>query len=117
MADLAPEMVAGLVGETPDPAGVALAIRSMGHVPEATYRAALHCLLTFDRREALARFPGPTLLLAGERDRVAPPPVMARMAARIPQAVFAVLPGAGHLVNLEQPAAFNRALAAFLSSR
>lgn len=116
MADLAPEIVAGLVGEAPDPVGVAQAIRSMAAVPEATYRTALQCLLTFDRRDALARIVAPILLLAGERDQTAPPAVMERMAARIPQARCLVLPRAGHLANLEQPTAFNAALAEFLAA-
>lgn len=115
MAELASAVVAGLVGATPDPQGVAQAIRSMSAVPAATYRAALHCLLTFDRRAALGQIRVPALLLAGERDQVAPPAMMARMAARIAGARHAVLAGAGHLANLEQPTAFNRALADFLS--
>ena len=114
MADLAPDLIAGLVGDAPDPAGLAQAIRSMGSVPEATYRAALRCLLTFDRRDGLARLAVPALLLAGERDQTAPPALMERMAARMLRAQFLVLPGAGHLVNLEQPGRFNRALAEFL---
>jgi pimeloyl-ACP methyl ester carboxylesterase len=116
MADLAPGIVAGLVGEAPDPAGVAQAIRSMAKVPEATYRAALRCLLSFDRRDALRRIEVPTLLLAGERDQTAPPAVMERMAARIPQARCLVLPRAGHLANLEQPTSFNQELSAFLQA-
>ena len=40
---------------------------------------------------------------------------MERMAAKIPGARFVTIPGAGHLANLEQPAAFNRVLEEFLS--
>jgi 3-oxoadipate enol-lactonase len=116
MADLAPGIVARLVGEAPDPAGVEQAIASMSRVPEATYRAALRCLLSFDRRDALARIEVPTLLLAGERDQTAPAAVMEKMAARIPHARFLALPRAGHLANLEQPTAFNRELSAFLQA-
>jgi 3-oxoadipate enol-lactonase len=114
LADLAPELLRGLLGADPDPDGVRQAIASMGRVPEATYRAAVRCIVTFDRRAALDEIVVPTLLLAGERDPVAPPAMMARMAARIPGARFMVLPGAGHLANLERPAAFNEALAGFL---
>lgn len=115
MANLAAGMVAGLVGEAPEPAGITQAVSSMSRVPEAAYRAALQCLLTFDRRDALARIEAPTLLLAGERDQTAPAAVMERMAAKIPQARFLVLPRAGHLANLEQPARFNRTLGDFLA--
>ncbi len=37
------------------------------------------------------------------------------MAARIPGAELEVIPRAGHLSNLENPEAFNRALITFLS--
>jgi pimeloyl-ACP methyl ester carboxylesterase len=71
----------------------------------------------FDRRETLAGIAVPTLAIAGERDLAAPASVMERMAARIPGADYVVLPRAGHLANLEQPAAFNAAVLAFLARR
>ncbi|MGE3067281.1 MAG: alpha/beta fold hydrolase [Hyphomicrobiaceae bacterium] len=116
MRELAPEMVAGLVGDNPDSAGRALAVASMAAVPEATYRAAVRSLLGFDRREALARIGVPTLLIAGTRDPNAPAPMMQRMADRISGARIVILEGAGHLQNLEQPAAFNAALGEFLAT-
>ncbi len=114
LADLAPEIVAALVGEDPDPQGVQRAVACLAAVPEATYRAAMACLVTFDGRGELARIRVPTLVLAGARDTNAPPKVMAGMADRIPGAEYVELPGAGHLANLERPDAFNRALSGFL---
>ncbi len=114
MADLAPELVASLVGEGPDPAGVALAVECMSRLPETIYRAALDCLVTFDRRDALAGHRMPVLLVAGERDRAAPPRTMRRMAERIPAGRFVEVEGAGHLVHLERPDVFNRILERFL---
>ena len=58
----------------------------------------------------------PTLLVTGERDETAPPKVMQRMAEKIEGARYVCLAGAGHLANLEQPAAFNAALAEFFDS-
>jgi pimeloyl-ACP methyl ester carboxylesterase len=40
--------------------------------------------------------------------------MMERMAAKIPGAKFTLLPGLGHLPNLENPAAFNQAVLDFL---
>jgi 3-oxoadipate enol-lactonase len=115
MADLATRLVGGLVGPTPDPNGMAIALASMSRVPPETYRAALECLVGFDRRDALPHIAVPTLLIAGGADTTAPATVMERMAAKIPGARFVTIPGAGHLANLEQPAAFNRVLEEFLS--
>jgi len=116
MAGVAPAVVDGLLGDQPDPQARAAAIASMSAIPEAAYRAALQCLVTFDRRDALAGLAMPVLLLAGERDTVAPPALMQRMQAKIPGARYVALPKAGHLANIEQPQAFNAALQAFLGS-
>jgi pimeloyl-ACP methyl ester carboxylesterase len=55
----------------------------------------------------------PALVIDGDRDRASLEPSPA-LAAALPSAQLVVVPGAGHIVNLEQPAAFNAALAAFL---
>jgi 3-oxoadipate enol-lactonase len=86
----------------------------MARVPEATYRAVLQAIVDFDLREALAQVRVPTLCLAGEHDPTAPAAVMQRMAGRIAGAEFAVVPGAGHIANVEQPHAFNAAVVSFL---
>jgi pimeloyl-ACP methyl ester carboxylesterase len=83
-------------------------------VPEAVYRETVRCLTTFDRRAELSRIAVPTLLIAAERDRAAPPRTMQRMAEAIPGARLAVLAGAGHMAHLERPAAFKAALLPFL---
>jgi pimeloyl-ACP methyl ester carboxylesterase len=61
----------------------------------------------------LARFTAPVLLLAGseDADAVAASSAFAR---QLPNAESVVLPGAGHLVNLQASAAFNAALRQFL---
>jgi pimeloyl-ACP methyl ester carboxylesterase len=114
MADLAPALVAGMVGPDAGPAGVRLATDVMARVPADTYRKALHALVRFDRRDALGAIRIPTLVVAGERDANAPPGVMEKMAARIPGAEYRVLAGCGHLANLERPAAFNEIVLAWL---
>ena len=86
----------------------------MSALSPTTYRAALHCLVTFDRRESLGAIRCPTLVLAGERDRVAAPAVVERLARAIPGAEYRLLPGVGHLANLERPTLFDGALREFL---
>ncbi|MGI9502492.1 MAG: alpha/beta fold hydrolase [Geminicoccaceae bacterium] len=116
MAELAPKLVKGLVGDDPDPKGLEQAILSMAAVPEAGYRAAIRCLADFDQQSALADIQTPTLLIAGEKDPVAPPKVMQRMADAMPNARFETIEGSGHLVHLERPDAFNCLLADFLKA-
>jgi pimeloyl-ACP methyl ester carboxylesterase len=61
----------------------------------------------------LARCDVPTLIVAGADDAGAREPSRA-LAAALPRAELVVIPDAGHLVNLEQPAAFNTAMLAWL---
>jgi 3-oxoadipate enol-lactonase len=70
--------------------------------------------VTFDRRASLGAIRCPTLVLAGERDRVAPAAVIERMAQAIPGAQYRMLAGVGHLSNLERPALFDAAVREFL---
>jgi pimeloyl-ACP methyl ester carboxylesterase len=115
MAAVAEQLVPGMLGEDPDPEAAPAAAAAMREVPEAAYRAALACLTGFDRRADLPRIAAPTLVIAGGADRVAPPRGMKRMADAIPDAGFCVIEGAGHLLPLERPAAFNDQLQQFLT--
>lgn len=114
MAGMAQRLVPGLVSPSAPAVAVQVATEVMAAVPEATYRAALQAIAGFDGRAALPAIAVPTLLLAAEHDRTAPPEVMQRMAARIPGAEFTCLAGAGHIANVERPAAFNAAAVDFL---
>jgi len=57
----------------------------------------------------------PTLVVVGEHDSPSPPAEMKGMAEFIPEATFEIIPEAGHVSNLENPEAFNRALLRFLA--
>jgi len=116
MVTLAPTLVKELVGDDPDASGIKLARDCMANVPEASYRASMLALLGFDQRQALKEIRIPTLVLSGSKDKNAPAPMMAKMARFIPSARYIELAGAGHLVNLERPTAFNAALDQFLTT-
>lgn len=69
--------------------------------------------LSFGSR--LDRIRVPTLILGGEKDKGAPPDALAEAAHKIPGAKHAVIPAAGHITALENPAAFNAVLVQFLA--
>ncbi len=99
MAELAPKLVARLIGPAADEAGIAH--RAAQHGAACRQRpsaAAVRLLVTFDRRDALAPSRCPTLVLAGERDRNAPPAMMRAHGRAHPAAPsIACLPDVGHL--------------------
>jgi pimeloyl-ACP methyl ester carboxylesterase len=115
MGQLAETLVPQMVGPGSLPEGVQLAAHCMSLVPPATYRRALECIVTFDRRESLPNIHVPTLLLAGEHDRNAPPEVMKKMAAKIAGSTFIEMHGIGHLQNLEAPDEFDEMVLNFLA--
>ncbi len=87
----------------------------MSQVPASTYRRALEALVTFDRRANLPQIQVPTLLVAGEHDRNAPPAVMKKMADAIPHSTYLEMRGIGHLQNLEAPDDFDGLVLNFLA--
>jgi pimeloyl-ACP methyl ester carboxylesterase len=115
MAELAEVLVPQMVGPGSLPEGVRLATHCMSGVNPSTYRRALQAMLTFDRRASLPAIHVPTLLVAGEHDRNAPPDVMKKMAQKIPHSTYLELAGIGHLQNLEAPEEFDAALLNFLA--
>lgn len=70
-----------------------------------------------DRPDAvpgLAAVTVPALVLVGEYDAVTPPLASAALAGGLPHAELTHIPGAGHLSNLENPAAFDAAVRGFV---
>jgi 3-oxoadipate enol-lactonase len=114
MVGMAERLVPGMVSPQAVADGPARAVAVMSRVPEATYRAALQAIVAFDRRAALPTLSIPTLCLAAEHDRTAPPEVMRRMADKLPNGRYLCLSGAGHIANVEQPDSFHAAVLNFL---
>jgi pimeloyl-ACP methyl ester carboxylesterase len=69
-----------------------------------------------DRTSDLAGIKVPTLVLVGADDTVTPPDEARAMAEAIPGAQLEIIPDAGHLAPLENPAASNAAILRFLST-
>lgn len=68
----------------------------------------------FDLLERLPALRHPTLVLAGDRDRLVPLSDAQRFVAAVPTASLVVVSGAGHLPMLEAPEQVNATLADFL---
>jgi pimeloyl-ACP methyl ester carboxylesterase len=117
----ADEMLPRLVGETtranrPD---VVESVRQLilSNSSETIVGALSALMSRPDATPVLSQIHCPTLVIVGEEDALTPPKMSEDIKRGIPQAELAVLAGAGHMSNMEQPAAFNRALAQFLEYR
>ncbi len=116
---VADRMLPGLTGETtqreqPELAG-ALKALVMKNTTEAIASAVRAMKLREDATGWLPSIACPTLVICGAEDTLTPPAESEAMASAIPDATLVLLPGAGHLSNLEAPMAFTEALTRFLS--
>jgi pimeloyl-ACP methyl ester carboxylesterase len=82
-------------------------------VRRESVRVALAAMAEADLTDVLPTIAVPTLLLWGELDARSPLGVAHAFARAIPHAELAIIPGAGHMSNLERPAEFNAAVRAF----
>jgi pimeloyl-ACP methyl ester carboxylesterase len=79
------------------------------------YIEALRAATKWTWHDRLAAYPRPVLILNGEHDKISVRE-QDRFVAHIPRGRLQVIHGAGHLVNLDQPAAFNAAVRDFARS-
>jgi pimeloyl-ACP methyl ester carboxylesterase len=99
-----------------DPEDVATVLAMMGEVRRPGMEAITRGFAAADLRDVLPRIAIPTLLLWGDADVRSPMSIAREFAARIPGAELAVLPGVGHLSNVDAPAGFDAAVRRFLRS-
>jgi pimeloyl-ACP methyl ester carboxylesterase len=69
-----------------------------------------------DSRPTLATIDVPTLILVGDEDTLTPPAESRAMHAAIASSRLELVAGAGHVSNVERPAAFNHLLSEFLAT-
>ncbi|OKI81534.1 3-oxoadipate enol-lactonase [Streptomyces sp. CB02414] len=87
------------------PAITEWAVQMVRTTDPGCYIAACEALAAFDVRGELGQVGVPTLVLVGSDDQVTGPAEARTLVAGIPDARLAVVPGASHLVPVEQPGA------------
>jgi pimeloyl-ACP methyl ester carboxylesterase len=115
--DMLPKLLgAGTRAHQPD---VAARVRELALAnPPGAIEGAIRALMTRpDSTPLLETIRCPTLIVVGDEDVLTPPKFSEDMHAAIPGSELKIIPAAGHLSSLEQPAAFNSALSAFLTHR
>jgi 3-oxoadipate enol-lactonase len=84
--------------------------------PVAGYVGCCHAIPKINVTARLKEVKTPTLVICGENDPGTPPAMAREIHENLPGSKLVLIPQAAHLSNIEQPEAFNRALADFLSS-
>jgi 3-oxoadipate enol-lactonase len=109
------EVIPNLLAPSTSQAASARARELASHATgSAVYNALAALASRPDSRMQLEDIGIPTLVIVGSEDTVTPLEDAQIMASTIPNAKLEIIPGAGHLSNLEQPELFNRVLLEFL---
>jgi pimeloyl-ACP methyl ester carboxylesterase len=80
----------------------------------AGLRAMANAFADADLRDMLPTIDVPTLLIYGDADKRSPVAIGEDLHARIPGSRFVLIPGPGHMVNMETPERFNDEVRSFL---
>jgi 3-oxoadipate enol-lactonase len=90
-------------------------VETMSRIDPMAYALGAEAVWLAEQRERVEAIDVPTLVVVGSEDRITPPELSANLARLIGGSALEIIPGAGHLANIEKPLDFNRAVAAFLA--
>ena len=113
-ADIAPIVAKTLVGPHASEQQYQRLVASMEKLHKDSYIKTVEATTYYDRTLELEKIAVPTLMVYGENDPLTRPELGRQMAAQIPGSEYALIPKAGHLINMEQEDAFNRVVLDFL---
>jgi pimeloyl-ACP methyl ester carboxylesterase len=94
---------------------VQIARRRMLEVPHSVLNLDFKACNSFDRMSELELIETPALVLCGSLDQLTPPKYSEYLVDHLPDARLRIIPGAGHMVMLEQPRTVAAAITEFLS--
>lgn len=112
--DIAGPVARTLVGPNASPEAFQRLVDSMSALHKESYIKSIEATVRAEGHARLHEITVPTHVIVGAEDRLTPPAIAREIAAQIPGARLTVIEDAGHLVNIEQPQAFNEAALSFL---
>ena len=114
--DWIPSYLSGFFAGPVPQASIDEVLMIMGDVRPGGTRPMVKAFAEADLREVARHISVPTLLLYGELDVRAPLAVAEDLHARVPHSELVVMPGVGHVSNIEAPVSFNAEVRRFLRS-
>jgi 3-oxoadipate enol-lactonase len=85
-----------------------------GQTPDGVAQGSIAMANRPDSRPDLPTIDVPTAVVVGDEDEITPLEMSQAMVDHVPGATLSIVPGAGHISNLEAPTAFEAALRAWL---
>jgi pimeloyl-ACP methyl ester carboxylesterase len=92
-----------------------LIARRMGETRPSVLHGDFLACDTYDEMERVSQITSPTLIVCGSEDRMTPLRHSQFLANQIPGAVLKVIPGSGHMPQIEQPQVVANTLTGFLT--
>jgi 3-oxoadipate enol-lactonase len=116
-ADIADPIARSLVSPTASEDAIEQLTDSFRRLHKLMYIKAIEMLVREPDQSDLHAIKAPTLVLVGEDDPITPISEARQIADGIPEARFTIVPGAGHLLNIEKAEYFNALVLEFLSQQ
>jgi 3-oxoadipate enol-lactonase len=91
-------------------------IETMAKIDRRSYTWSTTAVWTADYRKALSQIHCPTLIVIGEHDQLTPIALSEELNRGVTGSRMEIIPKAGHLSNLDNPAFFNRIVEEFILS-
>jgi len=113
-ADIADAVARSLMGPKATDTALAQLVDSMVHLHKESYIKSIEALVHEDTDSSLDHVHVPTHVVCGASDPLTPLAMSQEIVRLIPNAQLTLLPDAGHLLNIESPAAFDEAVLGFL---
>jgi 3-oxoadipate enol-lactonase len=99
-----------------NPAPVAAIAKLIASTPVAGYVGCCHAIPKINLTARLKEIEAPMLVLCGDQDPGTPPAMAKEIHDNAPGSTLVMIPRAAHLSNLENPAAFTKAMQEFLAA-
>lgn len=116
LADIAPVVAGKLLGPDATPEIRARLEASIGALRKDCYMKSLAATVEQDSIGDYSTIAVPTHVMVGENDPLTTPAICRKLADQVPNAAYSIIPRAGHLTNIENPAAFNETALEFIKS-
>ena len=112
--DIALPVTKSLVGNLNNRAAIEELVSSMSKLHKESYLKTIDTSMSTFHDHVFPKIDVPTLILVGEKDTLTPPSMALEIHKLIKNSKFSIIEEAGHLINIENPKAFNYKVLQFL---
>ena len=114
--DIALPVSKSLIGNLNNKAAIEELVNSISKLHKESYLKTIDASMSTFHDHIFSQIDIPTLILVGEKDTLTPPSMALKIHKLIKNSKFSIIEEAGHLINIENPKAFNHKVIQFLKN-